>query len=285
MKVDCFIPCCVKDETKLLASIRSLAENLVECGDIYVSMPDCSRFQDFSVGDHKVSFHNDFDVLPIGELVARCRFRPSWIYQQLLKLFQSLTRTEYYFVFDADCVLLRKTSLFEDGKPKLFLQPNGSDEAAFHRFISRASGGELCTWKEGILTSTKYIADHGLFSREWVSQMVKRYFPTFGEFAAFTISNTYWKANDRERAVFISEYEMYGLFLERFHQDEVSLCSMTKKQIDKWQDWQEEEPQFTAEEVEEEIKKATEEGYSLLKLQTNCPRSPKVYAQKEEVQS
>lgn len=276
-KVDCFIPCCVKDQTKLTASIRSLVENLKECGDIYVSMPDCGNFPDYEIDGHKVTFHNDFDVLPIQGAMPLCSFRRGWILQQLLKLLQPLTKTPYWFVFDADCILLRKTSLFEDGKPKLYEQPNPSDEGAFHRFISRMSGGELCLWTDEHKCKTTYIADHGLFSRQWVAEMVNRYFPTGNAFVEFVCMNTFWQREEIHRSMFISEYELYGLFLERFHRDEVVLSRMKKKQLDRWQDFQEEAPKFTEEDVKKEIEAARAEDFDILKLQTNCPRSAKNY--------
>lgn len=276
-KVDCFVPCVAKDENKLKACLESLARNLVECGDIYVSMPDASGRKDYDVGGHRVLFRNDFDVLPVQNVMKACRFRPSWILQQLLKMLQNETKTQDFFVFDADCVLLRPLSLYEGGKRRLFLQPNDRDEAAFHRFIAKASGGELCGWETGRYGHTKFIADHGFFSRKWMAEMVLRYFPNANDFVNFTVMNTYWRSDDVDRAIFISEYEMYGLFADKFHGGEVERTSLRKKQIDRWQDFQEEPQKFTMEEVEEEAAKALEEGYDVLKLQTNCPRSPLKY--------
>ena len=106
----------------------------------------------------------------------------------------------------------------------------------------------------------------GLFSRKWMAEMVLKYFPSASDFVSFTIMNTYWRGNDTKHSIFISEYEMYGLYLDTFHQDEVAKCAVKKKQIDKWQDYQEEPAKFTEEEVQRESELALSEGYDILKL-------------------
>lgn len=83
-------------------------------------------------------------MLPLFNWLKLCRFRPNWILQQLLKLLQPATSNDLYFCLDADCFICRDMQLVECGKPRLFMSPNNEDEAAFHRYIARMSGGELC---------------------------------------------------------------------------------------------------------------------------------------------
>lgn len=144
-----------------------------------------------------------------------------------------MTESDLYFCLDADCFICRDMHLVENGKPRLFMSPNGKDEAAFHRFISRMSGGELCSWRDGHQTETKYIADMQLFDKKQISQLVLKYFPSANDFVHFTIDSTYWRADDTEHSMFISEYEMYGLWVEKTCRDSVCTHLIEKRQIDR----------------------------------------------------
>lgn len=214
-KIDMFIPASPKDQVKLKYCIQQAAKHIPECGDFIVSVPDKDKFWDYEVGEHKVKFYNDFGLLPVSNWLKVCRFRPNWILQQILKLLQPVTRDDLYFCLDADCFICRDMQLLEDGKPRLFVSANSEDEAAFHRFISKMSGGELCKWVDGHKTSTKYIADMQLFDAREIRDMVLRYFPTANDFVHFIVDNTYWKASDTIHSIFISEYELYGRWIEK----------------------------------------------------------------------
>ena len=50
------------------------------------------------------------------------------------------------------------------------------DEMAFNRFIAKATGGDLATWSDDEYVETRFIADQQLFKREWVDEMIGRYF-------------------------------------------------------------------------------------------------------------
>lgn len=283
MKVDCFLPAAPKDLTKVKYAVEGLVKNVKELGDVHLCVPDKTGQTDYELDGHKVVWHEDFEVFPpLQYVLPRLRFRPSWVGTQLTKMLQNATTTEDVLVWDADCILLRPLELYKDGKKKLFEQPNDRDEAGFLRFISKLSGGELCKWSDKEKGHTRFIADHALWRRPWVFEMIDRYFPSVEDFIAFTMMNTYWRRDDTGHAIFISEYECVGQYENKFHSDEVVIEHLTKKQEDKWSDYQEEESKFKDSEIEEAIKKATDEGYDVYKCQTNCPRSPKVYAQRKE---
>jgi hypothetical protein len=67
-----------------------------------------------------VSIYNEHEVLDINPK-ALFRYRPNWIYQQFLKLFQDVTSTDWFLVIDADLLFNHNVSLFEDNKPVFLL--------------------------------------------------------------------------------------------------------------------------------------------------------------------
>ena len=279
-KVDCFIPCCYKDNQKLELSIKSIVENFNEMGDVVVSMPDKGNLKDYVIDGHKVRFFNDFDVLPIPNAFRMLRFRPGWIFQQLLKLLQQKTTTPDVLVWDADCFMTKKFSAYENGKLKLLSQPNNEDDAGFERWISRCTGGELGLWTRDRHCQTKYIADKSLFRTEWVYEMILRYFPDVKEFLKFTIETAFWTIYHQDCSILISEYEWYGRYLVKYHNLDVVQSIHTRRQIDKYQFWQEDtEGLWKISEIEDLIAQTSlDEKYDCLKLQTNCPTTQKKYA-------
>lgn len=65
--------------------------------------------------------------------------------------------------------------------------------------------------------------------------MITKYFHSYQEFYQFTVMNTYWinSPHIRRQSMFISEYEMYGRFCEKYFNDVVQLTSFKKLQIDR----------------------------------------------------
>lgn len=233
-KIDAFIPASPKDQLKLGYAIKALAKHFKQLGDVHVSVPDKTKFKDYEEDGHKVVVHEDFDLLPVQALVASLRFRPNWIFQQWLKLFQQAT-SDIYLVWDADCILTRDFDAYEDGKLKLLAQPNDADEAAFSRFSAKATGGVLGQWTDCVKWPTTYIADFALFNRKWIEEMVMKFFPSANEFLRFSTLNTYWKKNDTHHAIFLSEYQLMGEFTAKYHLKDVAVTKLKKKQIDKFQ--------------------------------------------------
>ena len=60
-----------------------------------------------------------------------------------------------------------------------------------------------------------------------------KYFPSANDFVHFTIDSTYWRADDTEHSIFVSEYEMYGLWVEKTCRDSACTHLIEKRQIDR----------------------------------------------------
>ena len=112
MKADVFIPSVFKDLNKVEFVVEQLVKHCPDIADIHICLPDKTGTEDHELDGHKVFYHNDFDVLPVmREFIKYIRFRPNWIHQQLLKLCQRVTKTEYYYVIDADIMPTKELRL------------------------------------------------------------------------------------------------------------------------------------------------------------------------------
>lgn len=282
MKCDVFIPTVFKDLNKLDYVIRQLCANCDDIADFHISMPDCQGKTVEEISGHKVVFHNDFDILPsAAKWMKLAMFRPNWILQQLLKLLQRVTSTEYYYVIDSDIIPVSKLSLFKDGKPVLFSRLNMNDASAFIRFIAKATGGDLVTWTHQKSYHSLFIPDMQLFKTAWVDEMISQYFWCIEDFIRFAFMNAFSYRTDipefDRTNIFISEYIMYSLYVEKYHEDEVSVVLADTKQIDRNQQSQNEHV-FGEDEINREIASATAENRMFLKLQSNCGTSDIKYA-------
>lgn len=112
------IPCAPVDLNKLPFVIRALMTN-TDTSRVHVITPDVSKVPPLGGMTGYVSLHNDCDVLNVN--LSIFKYRPKWVYQQFLKLFQTVTSTDWYLVIDADLLFNRPVSLFENGKPQFLL--------------------------------------------------------------------------------------------------------------------------------------------------------------------
>lgn len=279
MKVDAFIPTVYKDLNKLAYVIDNLVLHCQDIADVHVSMPDSSTMKDFEKNGHKVVFHNDFDILNVP--LQLCKFRPNWIYQQLLKLCQRVTNTEYYYVIDSDMMPVKELALFFNDKPVLFSFMKTDDESAFMRFIAKATGGDLALWSEYPYATTQFIADCMLFKKQWVDEMVFKYFSSYNDFCLFTLMNTFYRGL-RTDSIFISEYELYGQYISKYHCNEVYAVNAERHCIVKNHVNQQYQA-FSDNEIEDEIDKAMADKHMFLKLQSGCCSSNIAYAMSKQL--
>lgn len=84
--------------------------------------------------------HQEQDVLNLDPTAAKLFRRPQWIYQQFLKLFQNITKTDDYLILDSDIILNKKIDLLDaEGKPKLFLA-NDQNHKPYFRYSNDMFG-------------------------------------------------------------------------------------------------------------------------------------------------
>lgn len=117
-----FIVSAEKDWVLTKYLLQSIQKNLYEYDDIHFVVSEKERFLDYiSVSCpwvHNISAHNEIDVLQMD--LSKVKYRPNWIYQQYLKMFQNVTRHNLYLTVDADVIFIKPFPLFSDGKRILY---------------------------------------------------------------------------------------------------------------------------------------------------------------------
>lgn len=127
------IPAAPKDFNKLNYVYQSLVKYLnPKPSSIIVVAPGITD-GDLDYQRQLYGVMDEQKVLPgLDPMAAKNFNRPPWIFQQFIKLFQDITRTDYYLVVDSDLILNRPINLLTDeGKLKFFLGVDQNHEPYF----------------------------------------------------------------------------------------------------------------------------------------------------------
>lgn len=173
MSIDLFIPAAPKDSMKLSFVLACAERCLPDVDSVHISSPaklyinSTYRFPVYTYADKEIL---DFDY-------NRFAFRPKWVYQQFLKLFQSVT-SDWFIGLDADRFFNRVLHPFDNGKPVMFLSKRaqyhdpyftyikamlGLDKAYPHSFLS-----ECTLYNRGYIN--EMVASRGMTHEEWLNR-------------------------------------------------------------------------------------------------------------------
>ena len=157
--VDMIIPAAPKDYNKLPYVIGAACQ-FIEIETIHVIVPNTN---DIGYSWDNVIFHNDDEILPYDR--SRLQWRPNWVFQQLLKMFQEVTQHDWFLVMDADIFAARPIPLWtEKGKPILYL---GRDQrhGPYFSFNERILGfGKVHPWS--------FLSECTLYNKGLVREML-----------------------------------------------------------------------------------------------------------------
>ena len=158
--VDLVLPAAVKDYSKLPRVIESV-RRYTEVETIHIIAPEPEGIRNTWP---KVVVHADADVLPYDR--EELPFRPSWVFQQILKVFQDVTENDWFLVMDADIIINRPIPLWTvEGKPIFNL---GRDQYNFAYFVfnEKLLGfGKLYPWS--------FLSECVLYNKQLVREMLR----------------------------------------------------------------------------------------------------------------
>jgi hypothetical protein len=242
---DLFIPVAPKDEIKLTHVIEHAIKHL-NPKSIFVCSPHTINNK---IIDTKISYINDKDVLDIDDK-SFISFRPNWTYQQFLKLFFNLSHSDYYFALDADTIILKELSLFNEKKNPIWYY--GWKQNHFPYFLFNKKFFNL----NKSLPHTG-IGDLGLFNKK-ITKTLLNY--TGCNSAKQLLETVGTKMN----VVFhFSEYETYANFANTYYPDLYVFEHL--KQENKGRDLNQGQT-WTSKDIEEYIEKYTNSDKSILSL-------------------
>jgi hypothetical protein len=187
-----------KDFHKLPIVINSIKTNIVGFDKIHIITNT-----NLTIDDSQVVVHNENDILKIE--LDKLDYRPTWIYQQLIKLLQNVTR-QWYFVIDSDTVITKKLYPIANGDAKFYFNQNKQHYKPYFDFAKKLK------IKKNI--SNTFISEIMMFNRDYVREL----FSMNGLYDNEQILNFMYK-NVKENSQ-LSEYELYGNFIETHHPNE-----------------------------------------------------------------
>lgn len=199
---DLFMAAAPKDYYKIPWVLHGVSTYCPEIRVAHVVTPD--RLHVENLAGLEVRTYTDDEVLQIPRDIFP--YRPNWIYQQFLKLFQNVTGDEY-LVVDADTILASPLDLHQ-GNKVVFNLGLDQPEGAYHEF-NRRFLGIARPYPHSL------ISECTVYRRTWVWEMLrfmKAY--TVDRFAA-------WTASELSVTCCPAESELYGAFLCVAHPDEI----------------------------------------------------------------
>lgn len=160
---DIFLTCAYKDYGKLPFVLESIKQNIHGYDECWLCTPAPLTSKQTAELHFPINYITDNEVLDFQP--KRWKHRPNWIAQQFIKLFQDVTKNEWYFVVDCDTFILRPLPLWDGDNP---IQYYGWDQSnlPYYEFNKKILGYER------VLDHTT-LSDTGHYNKKLVKEMLE----------------------------------------------------------------------------------------------------------------
>jgi len=206
-KFDVLIVSHKKDFYKLPFLIGSIKKNVIGYDKIHIIVNDT-----LVINDEEVVVHYEQDILKVE--IPKLGYHDCWIYQQLLKLLQIVTK-EWYLVIDSDVYINNKINPFLNDKPNFFIGNNQYNAPYFHFMKEKLNIDKKF--------NHSFISELMLFNRKYINEI-------FNKVNIFTTKKIIELCYNSTVNSHISEYELYGNFIETYYPDLYNKINITSKE-------------------------------------------------------
>ncbi len=208
--IDVVIPAIESDLSILPLCLQGIRDNVKHSiGNIYLVSPESKTIREFAT-QHGLVFIEETSVLgyspsDINYVVYTGLNRSGWIFQQLIKLSGRVGTAEYFFVIDADHILL-KPHVFIAANNKMVFYQSSECNIPYYRNIKKLLGRFPVSW-------FSYVSHKMLFKKAELAALHKA-------IEANSQLGTSWdkiiiaSLDTNDRAGF-SEFELYGNFIDK----------------------------------------------------------------------
>ncbi len=149
--------------------------------------------------------HDESDVVKLD--FNKVCYRPTWIYQILLKMFQNVTKNDNFLVIESDGIINKKLSFFEDNKTILYL---GRD--AYHQ--------PYFNYNNILNIPDRYpyslISEVMMYDKQMIKKLLEHC--KCENVEEFVDKYIYNNLSDKS---YPADYELYGNFLYNFYPDDI----------------------------------------------------------------
>lgn len=248
---DAFIACAPKDAIKLPFTLTNLIKNAKGLNKIHVCTPKPIGPIDINF---PIVYHLDKNVLPSVDPM-KWKFRPNWIFQQFLKLFQNVTTTEYYLTLDVDTILSNKFTFFENNHPiwNVGWRQNHLPYFLFNKYILNLNKN----------TNHTFICDMNFFNKKIINQMLDIYGITLDAF----VNKSYELITS---GCHIAEPEIYGNFIEKYYPGLYTYKYPKQYVHGKDHSSDPNAVPWTLKEIQDIIEKYSTQGYDMVQIHSWC---------------
>jgi hypothetical protein len=222
MKTDVMIPVSYNDCFKLRDNINEIRKYfdtdkivVVGCGKIRAAIPE--------VWKRDVVFLDEDELLSLSDVSSyfydmvgakSCHYKPTWYYQQFLKLcYAKVSTQEYYLVWDADTALVKPHSFFDPQTSLPFFDMKGEYHPPYFETINRLFPDV------NKIAGDSFISEHMVFKKQYVLEMmaeIEKNQTVAGTLFWEKILNAATAENLKSTPAF-SEFETYGSWVLTRH--------------------------------------------------------------------
>lgn len=202
-----FIPVAPKDNNKVKYLIRSIEEHLEGYTDIHLTFPNLDHKPELFKCSVPVFIHEDRKILDIDPEIFK--YRPGWIYQQFVKLFQRVTGHELYLTIDSDVIINRKMPMFTKHGKRIWYMGWEQNHQPYFNFNQKMFGF-------GRVFPHTFINDMNFFDRRYIMEMVHSRFESVNDFITKSAEVIIGPMND-PNACYIAEPELYMNYMMKYH--------------------------------------------------------------------
>jgi len=198
-----------KDFNKIKFVVEHADRHLKNFESFYLILMD-KPFNDLDLIKNKtnkpIHLYKENDVIQLD--FKRVNYRPTWIYQILLKMFQNVTKNDNFLILESDGVINRDLNFFEDNKTIFYL---GRDQPLH----------PPCFIYNDLLNIKK------MYHHSFISEVMmydKKYIKKLFEHCGCEDSNDFIEKyiyRNMTDNCYPADYELYGNFMYNFYPNEM----------------------------------------------------------------
>jgi len=198
-----------KDFNKIKYVVEYAEKNLTDFESYHLILANSISFTELdevkSKTNKPIFVHDENDVLKLD--FNRVCWRPNWIYQILLKMFQNVTDNDNFLILESDGIINKKLSFFENDKTKLYLGRDAYWEPyfVFNNLLNIPNRYPFCL-----------ISEVMMYDKKMIKKLLEHCnCETVYDF----IDNFIYK--NLNGACYPADYELYGNFLYNFYPNDI----------------------------------------------------------------
>jgi len=172
---DLFIPVALKDLPRLPWVIESAHRYIEGWDELHICTADpllpsggCWMTLFAEATDKPIKLWSDAEVLPWK---GQSPYRPNWVHQQALKLWQTVTPHDWYVTLDADVIINRTLRFWQNDRPVWYIGHDQNHEP-YYRFNEKVLG-----YRRRLPHTC--LADMNFFCRTYTYELLERHKAAF----------------------------------------------------------------------------------------------------------